>query len=61
MHAVSTKSGRGLSESSSSDGGEEVLAYKAQWAKETDLRELLNKANQLLEIEGTKPTVQSEK
>ena len=39
MQAVSTKSGRSWSESSSSGDGE-VLACKARWAKETVLREL---------------------
>ena len=33
MQTVSTKSARSLSESSSRDGEENVLAYKAQWAK----------------------------
>ena len=41
MQALSTRSGRSRSESSSSgDGDEKVLAKKAQWAQQTELREV---------------------
>ena len=55
-----TKSGRSWSESSSSgDGEDEVLAYEAQWAEETALREL-REENQRPRNEGEKPSVQFE-
>ena len=57
---ASTKSGRSWSEwSSSGDGEDEVLAYEAQWAEETELREL-REENQRLKNEGEKPSVQFE-
>ena len=41
----------------SGDGEDKVLAYDAQWVKENEFRE---KAEQLLEIEGRKPSLQFE-
>ena len=52
LQAVSTKNERGLSASSSSgDGEDHMLAYKAQWAKEAELREL-REENKRLKSEG---------
>ena len=55
--SVSTKSGRSWSQLSSSGVGEDtVLAYTAQWAEETELRE----ENKRLKNEGSEPSVQFE-
>ena len=49
MQAVTTESGCIRSASSSGDGGDQVLAYKAQCAEETDLRGLREEVYQLVE------------
>ena len=48
MQAVSSKAGRSWSASSSSgDGMDQKLVYKAHWAKETELRELPEEVRRL--------------
>ena len=57
---MSTSNGRSWSASSSSgDGEDHKLAYKAQWAEEAELREL-REENQRLKSEFRMPAVQFE-
>ena len=60
IQAVSSKSGRSWSESSSSGDGEEgVLAFQTKWAQQTELRGLREEVKKLTNA-GRKPTVQFE-
>ena len=52
--AVSTKTGRSWSDSSSGECEDKVLAHKAEWAKETELREFRDEVKRLKKNGGNR-------